>query len=180
MMANKGQIHAHDSDRHRLRPIFERLQRAGVRNVQVIGADEGERLAALADRLDCVLIDAPCTGSGSWRRKPDAKWRLTEKQLAQRLADQQSLLDNGAALVKPGGRLAYVTCSVLPEENADQIEGFLMRTPTFTPVPYQEQWQSAIGTTAPASAIASPLGLQLTPARHDTDGFFISVLRRSS
>jgi 16S rRNA (cytosine967-C5)-methyltransferase len=180
MMANKGQIHAHDSDRHRLRPIFERLQRAGVRNVQVIGADEGERLAALAGRLDCVLIDAPCTGSGSWRRKPDAKWRLTEKQLAQRLADQQSLLDHGAALVKAGGRLVYVTCSVLPEENADQVESFLARTPGFTPIPYEEQWQSAIGTIAPASAIASPLGLQLTPARHDTDGFFISVLRRDA
>ena len=138
-------------------------------------------MAALAGRLDCVLIDAPCTGSGSWRRKPDAKWRLTEKQLAQRIADQQSLLDNGAALVKPGGRLVYVTCSVLPEENADQIESLSdANARLHVPFPIEEQWQSAIGTAAPASAIASHLGLQLTPARHDTDGFFISVLRRNS
>ncbi len=180
MMANKGQIHAHDADRYRLRPIFERLQRAGARNVQVIGADEGDRLAALAGRLDCVLIDAPCTGSGSWRRKPDAKWRLTERQLVQRQEDQRGLLDRGGALVKPGGRLVYVTCSVLPEENEDQIAAFLARMANFAPVACESQWQTAIGTTAPASAIASSLGLQLTPARHDTDGFFISILRRNS
>jgi len=180
MMANKGQIHAHDSDRHRLRPIFERLQRAGVRNVQVIGADESERLDAFGGGLDCVLIDAPCSGSVSWRRKPDAKWRLTERQLAARQAEQAALLERGAQLVKIGGRLVYVTCSLLPEENADQVAAFLARNPAFVPVPYREQWQAAIGTSAPESAIASDLGLQLTPARHETDGFFISVLRRNS
>lgn len=180
MMANKGQIFAHDSDRHRLRPIFERLQRAGVRNVQVVGADEADRIEALADKLDCLLIDAPCSGSGSWRRKPDAKWRLTERQLAARQAEQAALLERGASLVKSGGRLVYVTCSVLPEENADQVAAFLARHPAFLPVPYRDQWQMAIGTPAPESAISSDLGLQLTPARHETDGFFISVLRRGS
>jgi len=180
MMANKGQIHAHDSDRHRLRPIFERLQRAGVRNVQVIGADESERLEAFAGRLDCVLIDAPCSGSGSWRRKPDAKWRLTERQLALRQADQAGLLDRGAALVKPGGRLVYVTCSLLPEENQDQVSAFRARQSGFAPISYEAQWQAAVGTPAPASAANSDLGLQLTPASHDTDGFFISILRRGS
>ncbi|MBL8908621.1 MAG: RsmB/NOP family class I SAM-dependent RNA methyltransferase [Rhizobiales bacterium] len=180
MMANKGQIFAHDADRHRLRPIFERLQRAGVRNVQVVAADEGDRIDALTGRLDCLLIDAPCSGSGSWRRKPDAKWRLTDRQLAARGAEQAALLERGAALLKTGGRLVYVTCSVLPEENADQIAAFLERNPGFEPVPYREQWQAAIGTPAPESAIASDFGLQLTPARHDTDGFFISVLRRGS
>ncbi len=180
MMANKGQIFAHDSDRHRLRPIFERLQRAGVRNVQVVAADEGDRIEALAGKLDCLLIDAPCSGSGSWRRKPDAKWRITEKQLAARQADQAALLERGAALVKVGGRLVYVTCSVLPEENADQVAAFLERNTGFAPVPCREQWQTAIGTAVPESAISSDLGLQLTPARHETDGFFISVLRRGS
>lgn len=179
-MANKGQIFAHDSDRHRLRPIFERLQRAGARNVQVVGADEGERIEALQGKLDCLLIDAPCSGSGSWRRKPDAKWRLTEKQLVARQADQGALLARGAALVRPGGRLVYVTCSLLPEENDDQIAAFLKSNPAYVPVRYREQWQTAIGTPAPESAIASNLGLQLTPARHETDGFFISVLRRGS
>jgi 16S rRNA (cytosine967-C5)-methyltransferase len=163
-----------------VRPIFERLQRAGVRNVQVIPADESERVSALTGRLDCLLIDAPCSGSGSWRRKPEAKWRLTEKQLSLRQADQRNLLDGAADLVKPGGRLVYVTCSVLPEENEDQTSAFLGRHPTYAPIPYETQWQAAIGTTAPGSAITSPLGLQLTPARHDTDGFFISVLRRGS
>jgi 16S rRNA (cytosine967-C5)-methyltransferase len=180
MMANKGQIFAHDADRHRLRPIFERLQRAGARNVQVIGADEGDRIDALQGKLDCLLIDAPCSGSGSWRRKPDAKWRLTERQLAARQAEQAALLDRGAPLVKAGGRLVYVTCSVLPEENADQVAAFLKRNPGFAPVSYRDQWQVAIGTPAPESAIASDLGLQLTPARHETDGFFISVLRRGT
>lgn len=180
MMANKGQIFAHDSDRHRLRPIFERLQRAGARNVQVVGADEADRIDALAGKLDCLLIDAPCSGSGSWRRKPDAKWRLTEKQLGSRQSDQAALLERGAGLVKLGGRLVYVTCSVLPEENAEQVAAFLARNPSFAPVPYREQWQMAIGTPAPKSAISSDLGLQLTPARHETDGFFISVLRRGS
>jgi len=146
----------------------------------VIGADEALRVDALAGKLDCVLIDAPCSGSGSWRRKPDAKWRLTEKQLAARQADQSALLDRGASLVKPGGRLVYVTCSVLPEENADQIAAFLGRNPAYAALPYRDQWQRAIGTPAPESAIASELGLQLTPGRHETDGFFISVLRRNS
>ena len=179
MMQNKGQIHAHDADRHRLRPIFERLQRAGARNVQVIGADEDKRLAALAGKLDCVFIDAPCSGSGAWRRNPDSKWRLTEKQLQQRLADQRSVLDEGAKLVRPGGRVVYVTCSVLPEENGDQVASFLERQQGFVIRPYKEQWLAAIGTPPPASA-DDENNLLLTPARHATDGFFVSVMTRAS
>ncbi|MGE3830359.1 MAG: RsmB/NOP family class I SAM-dependent RNA methyltransferase, partial [Parvibaculaceae bacterium] len=175
----KGQIHAHDTDRHRLRPIFERLQRAGARNVQVIGADEGERLTALAGKLDCVFIDAPCSGSGAWRRNPDSKWRLTEKQLQQRLADQQAVFDQGAKLVRPGGRLVYVTCSVLPEENGDQVASFLEGQGSFAVTPYREQWLAAIGTPAPDSADGDD-NLLLTPARHGTDGFFVSVMRRAN
>src|SRR5262249_50166422 len=150
LMGNKGQIHAYDSDKHRLRPIFERLQRAGARNVQVLGADEGARLDQLKQKIDCVVIDAPCSGSGAWRRNPDAKWRLTEKQLQQRLADQRSVLARGASLVKPGGRLLYITCSVLPEENDDQVEAFLTDQPGFSVIPYREQWRHAIGTEPPA------------------------------
>jgi 16S rRNA (cytosine967-C5)-methyltransferase len=178
MMANKGQLHAHDSDRHRLRPIFERLQRAGARNVQVIPADEAARLDALAGRMDCVVVDAPCSGSGAWRRKPDAKWRLTQRQLDQRLEDQRSVLARGAALLRPGGRLVYITCSVLPEENDDQVAAFLEREPAFEVVPYGEQWRAAIGSAAPESANGRDDSLLLTPARHDTDGFFIAVMRR--
>ncbi|MFL5258871.1 MAG: RsmB/NOP family class I SAM-dependent RNA methyltransferase [Hyphomicrobiales bacterium] len=179
MMGNKGQVYAHDADRNRLRPIFDRLKRAGVRNVQVIGADEPAKLAGLRGGLDGVLIDAPCSGSGSWRRKPDAKWRLTDRQLSIRVSEQAAVLESAALLVKPGGRLVYVTCSVLPEENGDQIEGFLTAHPAFSVVPYREQWLAAIGTPPPVSADASEKTLLLTPANHSSDGFFIAILRRA-
>ena len=178
LMANRGQIHAYDADRHRLRPIFERLKRAGARNVQVLPADEPERLEGLKSAMDMVLVDAPCSGSGSWRRRPDAKWRLTPEALERRVADQARLLDQGADLVKPNGRLVYVTCSVLPEENIDQVAAFLKRRPDFAVVPYREVWRAAIASEPPASADGSDETLLLTPARHDTDGFFIAVMAR--
>jgi 16S rRNA (cytosine967-C5)-methyltransferase len=178
MMRNKGQIFAHDDDRHRLKPIVERLGRAGARNVQVIPADEPQRLEALKERMDVVLVDAPCSGSGAWRRKPDAKWRFGEKHLSMRLQDQIAVLDRGAALVKTGGRLVYVTCSVLPEENGDQVQAFLTRHPGFAVKPFDAVWRTAIGTEPPESA-GGPAGtLTLTPARHGTDGFFVCVLER--
>ncbi len=178
-MQNKGQIYAYDSDRHRLRPIFERLKRAGVRNAQVIGAGDTAALDALRERMDIVLIDAPCTGSGTWRRKPDAKWRLTQVQMEARIAEQAALIDRGAEFVKRGGLLVYVTCSVLPAENTGQVHGFLHRTAGFSIVPWAEQWGTALDTEPPRSAIAGDDFLQLTPARHETDGFFVAVLRRS-
>ncbi len=180
LMGNKGQIHAYDSDKHRLRPIFERLQRAGARNVQVLGADEGARLDILKGKIDCVIVDAPCSGSGAWRRNPDSKWRLTEKQLEQRISDQKAVLERGAELVKPGGRLLYITCSVLPEENDDQVEAFLTTHPDFALIPYRDQWTKAIGTEPPSSAGSGRDTLLLTPHRHQTDGFFIAPLRRKS
>jgi 16S rRNA (cytosine967-C5)-methyltransferase len=168
---------AYDADRHRLRPIFERMTRAGVTNIEVIAADEAEKLDQMGG-FDCVLIDAPCSGSGSWRRKPDAKWRLAEMQLQQRIKDQGQVLERGAQLVKAGGRLVYVTCSVLPEENNEQIAAFLDRHKNFEIIPYAKQWASAIGTEAPKSADGSDSTLLLTPAQHGTDGFFIAVMRR--
>lgn len=178
MMGNEGRLYAHDSDRHRLRPIFERLRRAGAENVEVIAADEGDKLAK-AGGFDCVLIDAPCSGSGSWRRKSDAKWRVTAKQLAQRFKEQEQVLEKAAKLVKPGGRLVYITCSVLPEENGDRVSAFLAAHANFSIIPYTEQWRSAIGGEPPASADGSIDTLLLTPASHDTDGFFIAVMKRS-
>jgi 16S rRNA (cytosine967-C5)-methyltransferase len=176
-MHNRGQIHAHDRDRQRLKPIYERLQRAGVRNAQVVPADEPERLARLAGHLDRVLIDAPCSGSGSWRRKPDAKWRLSDRQLALRCAEQAALLDQAADLVKPGGRLAYVTCSLLPEENHDQIAAFRQRRSDYVGLDMGEVWRETIGTELPGDAAGAGT-VTLTPARHATDGFFIAVLAR--
>ena len=177
MMQNKGAISAYDSDKHRLRPIFERMARAGVSNIDVIPADEAAKLDE-NDGFDCVLIDAPCSGSGSWRRKPDAKWRLTQMQLQQRLKEQREVLEKAAALVKSGGRLIYITCSVLPEENADQVERFLSGHKNFEIIPFAMQWASAIGTPAPVSADGSTNTLLLTPAQHGTDGFFIAVIKK--
>lgn len=179
-MANKGQVFATDSDRSRLAPIFDRIKRAGTRNVQV--REAGADLAALDGHMDAVLIDAPCTGSGTWRRRPDAKWRLTERALAERIAEQAALLDGAARYVKPGGRLVYVTCSMLPDENDDQIAAFLARSPDFTIVPFDATIESAMPEEARSGFAASALhtrnGLLLSPRRTRTDGFFVSTLRR--
>ncbi|MCA3574188.1 MAG: RsmB/NOP family class I SAM-dependent RNA methyltransferase [Aestuariivirga sp.] len=177
LMQNEGRLLAHDLDRFRLRPIFERLTRAGVTNCEVISAQDKGKLDA-AGPFDCVVIDAPCSGSGSWRRKPDAKWRLTRKQLDQRIKDQDSVLEKGYALAKPGGTILYITCSVLPEENTDQVAAFLARHPDVRIVPYREQWRNTIGGDAPDSADGSPDTLLLTPAQHDTDGFFVAVMQK--
>ena len=129
-MRNTGQIYAYDDEAVRLRPIFERLKRAGVRNAQVLPAGDAAALTALGPRFDLVFVDAPCTGTGAWRRRPDAKWRLKPANLAQRQERAARRARRSAApLVKPGGRLVYVTCSVLPEENGDQVAGFLANHP---------------------------------------------------
>jgi len=179
-MQNTGQIYAYDADKRQLRPIFERLKRAGARNVQVMDAGEEEALQAMGPRFDLVLVDAPCTGSGTWRRKPDSKWRLKPANIPARQAEQARVLDAGAALVKPGGRLVYVTCSVLPEENADQVAAFLARNDAFTVEPFGGVWRTQLGSEPPVSADGREDTLQLTPARHATDGFFIALLRRTS
>jgi 16S rRNA (cytosine967-C5)-methyltransferase len=177
VMRNTGQIYAYDQDGVRLRPIFERLKRAGVRNAQVLAAGDDDALRALAARFDVVFLDAPCSGSGAWRRHPDAKWRLKPASLAERRRQQRALLSTAAALVKPGGRLVYATCSVLPEENADQVAGFLAAHAHFARVPWRAAWASALGTEPPVSAADDDL--LLTPARHGTDGFFIASLART-
>ena len=182
-MQNTGQIYAYDRDRQQLRPIFERLKRAGARNVQVMDGGDREALAALGDRFDVVLADAPCTGSGTWRRRPDTKWRLKPEALAQRLHDQDAVLADAAMLVKPGGRLVYVTCSVLPEENADRIAAFLVGHPGFTVTPVTQVWNEVLESDPPQSAVADPwqnATLQLTPSSHGMDGFFIAIMTRTT
>jgi 16S rRNA (cytosine967-C5)-methyltransferase len=180
LMENSGQLYAYDSDRMRLRPIFERLKRAGVRNVQVLPAGDREALEKLDGKMDLALIDAPCTGSGVWRRRPDAKWRLSPQMLEARLEEQRTVLDEGSAPVKPGGRLAYITCSVLPAENRDQVDAFVARRPDFKLLPWPELWKGALPQSpAPASADGSAETLQMMPLSHGTDGFFVAVLERS-
>lgn len=179
-MQNSGQIYAYDSDKGQLRPIFERLQRAGVRNAQVLEGGNRAALDALGARFDMVLVDAPCSGSGTWRRKPDAKWRLKPEALAARQGEQREVLAQAASLVKPGGRLTYVTCSVLPEENVDQVAWFRDAFPSFSLIPFGDVWAAAIGGDAPASADGSKDTLLLTPASHGTDGFFVASFRHAT
>jgi 16S rRNA (cytosine967-C5)-methyltransferase len=178
-MENTGQLYAYDSDRMRLRPIFERLKRAGVRNAQVLNPGNAEGLVELEGKMDRVIVDAPCTGSGVWRRRPDAKWRLSPQMLEARLAEQRTVLDQVARLVKPGGRLAYITCSVLPPENRGQVDAFIARFPEFSIVPWPELWeQAAFSVAPPQSADGSIETLQMTPRSFGTDGFYVAVLQR--
>jgi 16S rRNA (cytosine967-C5)-methyltransferase len=181
-MQNRGQIYATDIDKRRLAPIHDRIARAGARNIQVrTPRGAADVLADLAGRADCVLIDAPCTGTGTWRRNPDAKWRVRPGALAERRKQQEALLDRAAALVKAGGRIAYVTCSVLTEENGDQVRAFVGRNPEFS-VEKPTEVARALGERAyifVQAVLISVEGLLMTPRRTDTDGFFVSLLRRS-
>lgn len=174
-MANKGQVFAFDSEKARLAPIFDRLKRAECRNVQVVANAPG--LTPLEGQMDLVLIDAPCTGSGTWRRRPDAKWRLGERQLGVRMREQATILDAAARYVKPGGRLVYITCSVFPEENQQQIAAFLARVPGFALADHQQLWDAAIGGHADRALIGTD-GVVLTPALSGTDGFFFAALEQ--
>jgi 16S rRNA (cytosine967-C5)-methyltransferase len=182
MMGGKGRLIATDHDKRQLAPIYERLSRAGVHNAEV-RAPKGDTdpLADIKASADLVLIDAPCTGTGTWRRNPDAKWRMRPGALEVRLKDQAEVLDRAATMVKPGGRIAYVTCSVLPPENGDQVRAFVARHPEFSIQPPHETasvlWDKAED--FEKAALQSPEGWLLTPRRTGTDGFFVSVLKRS-
>jgi 16S rRNA (cytosine967-C5)-methyltransferase len=180
-MENHGQIYATDSDKRRLAPIHDRLVRAGARNVQVrTPKGTADVLADLAHRADLVLIDAPCTGTGSWRRNPDAKWRIRPGALEQRRKEQTAALDRAATLVKPNGRIAYITCSVLADENGMQVRAFLARRAEFAVMP-PAQVTEALGERAllfRRAVLMSDEGLLMTPRRTDTDGFFVSLLAR--
>lgn len=180
-MGNSGKIHAYDSDKSRLRPIFERLTRAGVTNVEVMTAGDTAALDKLGARFDCVLVDAPCSGAGTWRRKPDAKWRLKPDVLAARVKDQSAVLARAARHVKPGGRLVYVTCSLLAEENTEQIAAFQAKNRHFTVRPWRKVWADTLPTPAATrSADGRDDTLLLSPATHGTDGFFVAILDRTS
>jgi 16S rRNA (cytosine967-C5)-methyltransferase len=181
MMQGKGRLIATDHDKRQLAPIYERLSRAGVHNADVRAPKgEGDTLADIKASADLVLIDAPCTGTGTWRRNPDAKWRMRPGALEVRLKDQMAVLDRASALVKPGGRIAYITCSVLPQENGEQIREFIARHPEFAVVPPSQTvtvlWDKAEDFAA--ATLQSPEGLLMTPRRTGTDGFFVSILRR--
>ncbi|MEE8445942.1 MAG: RsmB/NOP family class I SAM-dependent RNA methyltransferase [Alphaproteobacteria bacterium] len=177
-MKNGGQIHAFDRDRGKCRALRSRIQRAGVRNTQVLGHPGANKLAALEGKADRVLLDVPCGGSGTWRRNPHLRWRYGADSLAGFGSRQTKLLTTGAGLVKPGGRLVYVTCSVLGAENEERIGDFLTARGDFVLLPFADVWKSALATALPDSAATLSECLQLTPLRHGTDGFFVAILER--
>jgi 16S rRNA (cytosine967-C5)-methyltransferase len=182
LMGGKGRLIATDHDKRQLAPIHERLSRAGVHNAEVrTPKGEAEPLSDIKASADLVVIDAPCSGTGTWRRNPDAKWRIRPGALEIRMKDQVEVLDRAAPMVKPGGRIAYITCSVLAEENGEQVKAFVARHPEFAVLP-PDQTAGVLWDKAEAFAEAAlqlPEGWLMTPRRTGTDGFFVSVLKKA-
>jgi 16S rRNA (cytosine967-C5)-methyltransferase len=172
-MNNKGRVVALDVLEGRLDRSAQRLRRAGAHNVErrPIDADNRRWLKRQAGAFDRVLVDAPCTGTGTWRRNPDGRWTLRPEDLAELVPKQAAILDAAARLVKPGGTLVYATCSVLPAENERQVEAFLQRQPDFMVTPVTEVLPDK------GDLAAGPY-LRLSPLRHGTDGFFAATLMR--
>lgn len=178
VMGNKGQIFAYDSERSRLAPIYDRLKRNGVRNAQVRAPGPGA-LDDLVGKLDRAVVDAPCTGTGTWRRRPDTKWKLTPEQLAQRVVEQSAILDQAATFVRPGGQVAYITCSILADENGNQVAAFLDRHKDFEAVPAHKVWHAHFAGSTARARFLSEGGIGLTPRLTGTDGFYIALLQRN-
>ena len=173
-MANRGHIVACDVSAPRLEGAVKRLRRAGVHNAERHLVEAGDKWAKRrAGKFDRVLVDAPCTGTGTWRRNPDGRLRLREMDLAELLPKQAAILDVAERLVRPGGRLIYATCSLLGEENEAQVTGFLARHPQYRVVPLSEAWGE------PMPALSGGVYLSLSPRRFGTDGFFAAVLERA-
>jgi 16S rRNA (cytosine967-C5)-methyltransferase len=179
-MNNKGRVVALDVLETRLDRSAQRLRRAGAHNVErrTLDSDNRKWLKRQAGAFDRVLVDAPCTGTGTWRRNPDGRWTLRPEDLAELVPKQAAILDAAARLVKPGGGLVYATCSVLPAENERQVETFLERHPDFAVVPVADVWHDATGHDAPFDIAAGPY-MRLSPLRHGTDGFFAAALIRT-
>ena len=174
-MQNHGHIVAADVHDKRLEGAVRRLRRAGVHNVEQHLIAAGDKWTKRrAGTFDRVLVDAPCTGTGTWRRNPDARARLRPVDLEELLPKQAAILDDASRLVRAGGRLVFATCSLLLEENEAQVDAFLTRHPEFAVVPLQQAWP--LDVPAPSSG---PY-LSLTPRRHGTDGFFAAVLQRAA
>ncbi len=178
-MGNKGQIYAYDTDTRRLGNLRDRMKRADARNIQphdlaVKSGPRAAKLAALLGTMDRVLLDVPCSGSGTWRRSPELPWRMTPEKLATTLEIQNQLLDEAVTLLKPDGRIIYVTCSILPEENEDRIVEFLGRHSGFECIDYRRLWPEA-----PTTQSKLPECLALSPKSHGTDGFFVAIMQRS-
>jgi 16S rRNA (cytosine967-C5)-methyltransferase len=184
LMENTGQLYAFDRDAQRLKPLYDRAKRAGVRNLQIINpSTDNAALESFQAKMDVVFIDAPCTGAGTWRRRPDTKWRLTSQQLERRMAEQDAVLREAAAFAKPGGVMVYVTCSFLMAENEDRLTAFLLDHPEFKFAGALDRIEatglvSDEGFQALASCQTAAGALRITPARLRADGFFVAVLAK--
>jgi 16S rRNA (cytosine967-C5)-methyltransferase len=177
-MQNRGKLVACDVADWRLERAGKRLRRAGISNVErrPLSNERDQWVKRHAGTFDRVFVDAPCLGIGSWRRNPDGKWRCTPNDLAELVVRQHDILASAARLVKPGGRLIYVTCSLLREENEAQAEAFLAASADFTLYPTARAWAETIGGRSPGGDDY----LRLTPARHGTDGFFAAQFQRQA
>ncbi len=175
LMENRGHIAACDVSAARLDGAVRRLRRAGVHNVERHLVEPGDKwLKRREGGFDRVLVDAPCTGTGTWRRNPDARLRLSARDLAELLVKQADILARAARLVRNGGRLIYATCSLLIEENEAQVQSFLAAHPQFSVLPLARAWPLPGEPPCPGPFLA------LTPRRHGTDGFFGAVLERAA
>ena len=176
MMANKGHIVACDVSGRRLEGATRRLRRAGVFNVEqrALSSERDPWVKRHRESFDRVLVDAPCTGTGTWRRNPDAKWALTPQDVEELATIQRRILDSAARLVRPGGRLVYATCSLLPAENEAQAEWFKQAHPEFVPVSVADVARESFGENLPDTDAY----LKLSPAGHGTDGFFVAIFER--
>jgi len=173
-MGNRGSILACDADAKRLARLAPRLARSGARIVEsrALGTKSKAKAKDTLGQFDRVLVDAPCSGSGTWRRHPEAKWRLTPAKLGEYFVAQAALLRQAAEHVRPSGRLVYAVCSILPTEGAAQVEAFLAVNKGWRVLPADKAWREALGSKAPFDG---PYML-LTPHRHRTDGFFAAIL----
>ncbi|MCI4665821.1 MAG: RsmB/NOP family class I SAM-dependent RNA methyltransferase [Neomegalonema sp.] len=172
-----GRLIAHDVSRDRMGDLPPRAKRAGAR----IECLDTAQLARLEGQADLVLVDAPCSGSGVWARNPDAKWTTGPARLAQLNRAQDAALSGGAALVRPGGRLVYVTCSLFASENQDRVAAFLERHPHFALGDLAAAWRAAgLAGAAPEPHIPMAGATLIAPSQHETDGFFVALLERSS
>lgn len=180
-MENKGQVYALDIDQNRLKAIKPRVERAKLHNVQThkLGNEKTNQLMyELADNIDITFVDAPCSGTGTWRRAPDARFNLTQDSLNQTISRQSQILESAAKLVKKGGRLIYATCSIFSDENEAQVTKFLDNNSEFELLNYAEQWEALVKTDVPTSASSLEGTLLLTPNQHQTDGFFVAIMQR--
>ena len=177
MMENKGALYACDVHSKRLGQLTKRKNRAGVHNIRthVLSSEQDKWVKQHAGRADVVLIDAPCSGTGTWRRSPDSRWNLTSNDISELVALQRSILASAQRLVKPGGKLFYATCSLLNSENQTQAEWFANEYPDFSALPMPSP--DALGVPA-ESVCVNDNTFQTLPAMSDTDAFFLAAFQR--